>query len=188
MANEAEPGGEDRPVENRIDHERVKTIIQRRLARVPPSRRAYFPAVLSRDPINWAIIPGAGFLLVAFLSEQEENRIQDLIERGFDPFPGLITQDPDARSAFSMENSRNIVLQHTEVENAYSISLGPDSTIILQEHRQIITTNELGRYEYTVALAYLISYGDEIYPSSVYDYLEDLIAYSISLWKLDHAH
>jgi hypothetical protein len=76
-----------------------------------------------------------------------------------------------------------VVLQGNFVENLYSISLGPDSTIVLLDHTQTIITKELGQYKYKIDLAYIISFGNEITPTTVYGYVEDVIAYSISSWR-----
>ena len=170
-----------------INHSRVSNIIRKRLVSVAPAVREFLPPVLSRGQFSWAIFPTKGYLLVVFISEQDKRRIQGLIKQSYDPFPGLITQASDVGAAFRFENSRNMILKGNAVENAYSISLGQDSTIILEDHKQCINTQELGKYKYTIPLAYLISYGDEVSETTVYDYLEDLMAYSISVWRLDHA-
>ena len=43
----------------------------------------------------------------------------------------------------------------------FSFSIGKDSTIIIQDHKQHIKTEELGERDYTIKLAYLISFGVE---------------------------
>jgi len=55
---------------------------------------------------------------------------------------------------------------------------------VLQNHTQSINIKELGSQEYTVDLTYLVAFGDEINGLSFYDYLEDLIAFSVKQWRV----
>jgi len=120
--------------------------------------------------------------MVVLLDESDEERTKKLQQRGSDPFPGLIADSPSAKSAFRFNNSRYIQLSRNRVEDMYSLSLVKDSTLILRDHAVSIDTKELGRYEYTIKLAYLAFYGDEIDPSNVADVLDDLIASSVERW------
>jgi hypothetical protein len=124
--------------------------------------------------------------MVVFLDPGDENRINEYRSKRFDPFPGLITFG-NLGSAFRVEKSRYMLIQSCSVENAYALSLGNDSTIIMVDHKQSIKTQELGRVEYHIPLAYIVSYGDEINKATVYEYFEGLIAYSINMWRGDSA-
>jgi hypothetical protein len=170
-----------------LDRDQISQILERRLVRVSPSVRKFLPPVLSSPKVSWAIFPTDAYLLVVFLSDQDKRRIQTLIAQKYHPFPGLITQAPNVGAAFRVESSRNIVIQSCTAKNIYTLWLGKDSTVILEDHTQSVDTQELGQYEYKISLAYVISYGDEINEVTVYDYLEDLIAYTISGWRSRHA-
>lgn len=174
-------------MKNPLDQNRINEIITKRLVRVSSSVRKFLPPILSEPHFSWAILPSDAFLLVVFLSHKDKKRIESLISKNYDPFPGLITFEPSMGAAFRLEKARNTVVQSCAANNTYTLSLGKDATIILADHTQIINTRELGQYQYKISLAYVLSYGDEINEATVYDYLEDLIAYSVNEWRSRNA-
>lgn len=169
-------------MKSNIDPLRVRLIIDNRLAHAPMKIKDFFPKVLSLKPVSWVTISPPEYLMVAFLNPGDENRINELISKRFDPFPGLITLNNQG-AAFRVEKSRNMLIQDSKVKNSYTLSLGVDSTIIVSNHTQSIKTKELGQIEYHIPLAYIVSYGHEINKATVYEYFEGLIAYSINIWR-----
>jgi len=77
-------------------------------------------------------------------------------------------------------------MENTIVENTVAYSIGRDSSFIIINHSQILTTPESGTLKYKVPLAYIISFGDNITPDTAYDHLDELIAYSVKLWRHSH--
>jgi len=161
---------------------KIKEIIEKRIAHAPEKIKKSFPDVLQRRPLSWVTISPPEYLMVVFLNPGDENRIKEYTSKRFDPFPGLITLGNQG-SAFRVEKSRYMIIQSCSVENAYALSVGNDSTIIIVNHKQTIKTQELGQVEYHIPLAYIVSYGDEINKATVYEYFEGLIAYSINMWR-----
>jgi hypothetical protein len=166
----------------RTDPERIKSIIEARLVQAPPDVKASFPPVLRQGRVLSAIISEPEYLIVAFLTTQEENRFKEYISRQLDPLVGLITTRSE-RAEFRAERVSLTTVRSCTVTNSFGFSLGPDSAILLEDHHQIIETADIGTVSYTVPLAYIISYGDSIDRSTVYQCLEGLLAYSTSMWR-----
>jgi len=169
-----------------LDTLRIKEIIKRRLIKIPSEVRKFFPKILSKPKISIKIIKSKNYILIVFLEPEEKaRRKNDPIRKKISSFPGLIAKDDASKVAFRIE-SRNTLITNCTIEDMFSISLGKDSTAILCDHKQILNTEEFGRYKYTVELAYVISFGDEINQNNIYDYFEELVAYSINQWKVVH--
>lgn len=165
-----------------IDGKRLNSLVGRLLFG-PPEIKQYLPSVLSKPAHTFAFLTSTYFIL-AFLQKKEKERIEELIGKRQHPFPGLIKpEDTSGPCAFRIDNARNNLFSHNKVQNMYSFCLGKNCTIILHDHKQSINTKEYGIYEYTIDLAYLISFGEEINVDNFYDYLEDLIAYSLKQWR-----
>jgi hypothetical protein len=166
----------------RTDPGKIKSIIETRLVQAPPDVKATFPPVLRQGKALSAIISEPEYLIVAFLTSEEENRFKEYISRQLDPFVGLITTRSE-RAEFRAERVRYATVRSCTVTNSFGFSLGPDSAILLEDHHQIIETADIGTVSYTVPLAYIISYGDSIDSMTVYQCLEGLLAYSTSMWR-----
>ena len=104
-------------------------------------------------------------------------------EKNIHPFPGLITTDNNIPAAIRLENSRNNIFSRCKVINNISFSIGPDCTVVILDHSQVLKGTDIGDIEYTVSLSYIVSFGNEITYENVYEYLEDLIVYSIKQWR-----
>lgn len=168
-----------------IDLNRLRNLVKNRLLLVPEEIRRFLPPVLSKPKVGLFTYPTDTYFILAFVDAVERERIQKLTEKGYHPFPGLIKPHTgnSVSVAFKLANSRNVLIQANTVKNLFSFSLGKDCTLILRDHKQSINTKELGIYEYTINLAYIISFGDEINSDNLYDYVEDLIAYSFKQWR-----
>jgi len=159
------------------------TEILKRLLETPDEVRYLLPDVFSKQEINIINIITDDYYLVVFLDKKGWELARKFSARKISPFPGLIKpREITASSNFSMSNSRNNVIENTKVIDNYAFSLGEDSTIIIKNFRQISTSLELS-YDYTISLAYLIIFGDEIIKENYLNYLEDLVAYSIKIWR-----
>jgi len=170
-------------MDRQIDQQRVNTIIEKRLLQVPQQVKSFFPLVLRQRGLTRVMLPTNTYLMMAFISHAENKRIMKLRRMAGHPFPGLITSDPSQKAAFRIQNSRFTLIKDCTVKNMYAISLGTDSTIILENHTQSINSAELGPYKYLVELAYIVSFGPDITPTNIYDHINDLIAYSIGQWR-----
>lgn len=120
--------------------------------------------------------------MVTFLTAEEEKRFNECVSKRTNPFVGLITTEPKG-AAFRVEKAKYTTLKSCTVTNSFGFSLGPDSTILLEDHHQTVQTTDIGTVSYTVPLAYIISYGDDIDRATVYEYLEGLVAYSTNMWR-----
>jgi hypothetical protein len=161
--------------------QKIRSIIEKLLVQAPPDIKTSFPPVLRQGRVLPVIVFQPEYLIVAFLTAEEERRFRECISRETDPFIGLITTGPEG-AAFRVEKARYVTARSCTVANSFGFSLGPDSTILLENHRQIVETDDIGMVSYTVTLAYIISYGDDIDPTTVYEHIEGLIAYSTNMW------
>lgn len=165
-----------------LDSKRFIKIIDK-LANIPDELKDNVPKVLTHS--NYVVTNLTGeYCLVVFVQDKEEfERIEKFEKQGVEPFPGLILpQDRDRPTAMAFNRSRNFYLNGNKVTNLYSLKLGKDCTVVIQNHKQSIRTKEFGKVEYTIGLAYLISFGNEITLYNFYDYLEDLILFSWKTW------
>jgi len=163
-------------------HQTVSTIINKRLVKIPKKLKEPFPSILKQEQLSWATISEKDFLMVIFISADDKERISKNIKDNLNPFVGLITTEK-VGAAFRVENSRYMYVNNCSVNNSYAISLGPDSTIILENHKQSILLENIGNVSYTIPLAYIISYGNEIDHASIFEYLDGLVAYSTNQWR-----
>lgn len=170
-----------------IDVPKLRIAIDECLRRVPPTQYEHLPEVLlEKGQTRFLILSTDKFIIIDFLDDEEAKRISDLKKKGHFPFPGLIKPDQLKMSAaFRFEKARNGLVQGCSVNNMFSFSIGKDSSFIIQNHKQQIKTEELGEYNYTIKLAYLISFGDEITQSNIYDIAKDLMFYSFQRWGID---
>lgn len=166
------------------NQDRLSDIIHKRLISVPKNIRDSMPPIFTKDKPLWFSRMSDLYFMVVFFNASDFKRIDSLIQKGFDPFPGLITTDKDVQAAFRLEKSRNTFISNCTVKNMYGLSLGKNTSIILCNHQQSINTIEVGMLDYVVELAYIISFGDEINQANYLDFVDGLIAYSINEWRL----
>lgn len=166
--------------------EKIRDIVERRLIRVDHEFKNNFPDVLKADNVLWVSIGNDALISLLFLADNEIERIRSYQAKNFDPFPGLFTTDPKTPAAMRFESSRFGLLQGNTVINSVSFSIGTDTTFVVQDHSQSLETKELGNISYTLPLGYFVSFGEEITLDNVYEYLDELIAYSVKKWRESH--
>jgi hypothetical protein len=150
---------------------------------INPDLAKYLPRVLTESEVHILTILSDTYFVLAFFNKTEWAKITEFRKKGLEsPLPGLIKPEDSGSSAFSIEKTKNFLFRNNQVSNQYSFSLGTDATSLLIEHRQSIKSDEL-TVDYTIGLAYLVSFGEEITSSNFYGYLEDLAAYSLKLWR-----
>ena len=169
------------------DEDKIKQIVEKRLVRVPTAMRKFLPPILSDPKFSLATVREKAYLLVAFLSEKDRKRIQDLTAQGYPPFPGLIAPSSNVKANWRLENSKKILIKDCSLKNIYAVSLGKDVMVIFVNHTQSIKTEQLSEYKYKIPLAYLVSYGDEINRATWDDYLENFIVSSMRVWRSNNA-
>jgi hypothetical protein len=161
---------------------KIKSIIEKLLVQAPTDVKAAFPPVLRQGKVLSAVISQPEYLIVAFLTAEDEKRFKEYLSNEINPFIGLITTGSE-RAAFRVENTKYATARSCTITNSFGFSLGPDSTILLEDHRQIVETADIGTVSYTIPLAYIISYGNDIDVATVYEYLEGLVIYSMNMWS-----
>ena len=168
------------------DQARLKDIVEKRLFQAPRDIKQFFPSILSQPDVSWFTFSTDTHFLLAFIDNDGKKRIEELLKMGYHPFPNLVTDDSTMPSLFHYEEKfRNASISGYAVEDMFALSFKEDSTAVFYNHQQIVNEIELGQYEYYVDLAYVISFGDEINSGNIYDFLDDLIIYSINQWKSD---
>ena len=170
-----------------IDRAKLTTVVEDCLRKIPKSETDHLPKILlEKGQTRFFVLTTKEFLLISFLDDEEAKRISDLKEKGYFPFPGLIKPDQVQMSAaFRFEKTKYAYVKGCSVNNMFSFSVGKDSTITIQDHKQRMRTEELGEVTYTIKLAYLISFGDEITQSNIYDNLKGLMFESFKQWGVN---
>jgi hypothetical protein len=171
----------------KASNDRIKNILGRRLCPLKPGEGA--PPILDGRPTSWITFGDEHFLGLLLVDKEAMARIASYVTKNFHPLPGFITTDREQKAAFRVEKSKNGIFSQCVVTNLFSFSLGPDTTFVVVGHRQILKGTAEGDLEYEVPLAYIVSFGEEITNENVYEYLDDLIAYSVKSWrKSDDSH
>lgn len=168
-----------------VEQERIASIVEKRLVRAPNEAKEAFPAVLKQERVSWATIFEPQYFMVVFLTPEEEKRVNEFVAKRLNPFPGLVTTGSEG-AAFRVEKSRYMTIKSCQVSNSFALSLGPDSTILIQDHSQSVNTQDVGLISYKIPLAYILSYGEEINEATFYEYFEGLVAYSTNMWREAH--
>ena len=169
-------------MEIKIDQRRLDSIVNQ-LFKTLSDIKHPIPSVLPKSPTAFTLLTNRYFLL-AFLDDVVKKKIKQYMKEGNHPFPGLIAPEYGTfKSAFKLDNTRNAIFDCNKVKNMFSFSLGNDSTLIIYDHNVFINTEAFGNFDYTVPLAYLLSFGTEISRENFYDYLEDLIEFSFMHWR-----
>lgn len=168
--------------DRRIESGKIKSIVEKRLVHAPQEVKSAFPAVLRQKQVSWATISESQYFMIAFLTPAEQKRIDDFVAKRVNPFPGLITTGSEG-AAFRVDKSRYTTIRSCKVSNSFALSLGPDSTVLLEDHSQSIKSKDMGTVSYKIQLAYVLSYGNEINTATLYEYFDGLVAYSINVWR-----
>lgn len=167
----------------KVEIKKIKKIIERRIITAPIDFQDSFPDVF-KGKVQWFSYSNDKVFLLVFLDSIEMERILEHSIKKYDPFPGLITFEPSVNAAIRiMADSKNNFFTGCTVSEMYSFSIGQDATFIIQDHSQILQTKEIGEINYKVPLAYIISFGENIQKENVYQSLDELIAYSIKVWR-----
>lgn len=167
------------------DLSKIESIIQKRLVNLPLEAKAGFPPILREPSCSLATVTEPEYLMVAFLNSTERDRVESFRSQSLNPFPGLITTAGEP-ALFRLDRTRHAVVGKLTGQAGYSFSLGPDSTLILIDYHVSLPNTDIGGVSYSIPLAYVISYGDEIYQSTVYGYFSSLVAYSTDMWRQGH--
>jgi hypothetical protein len=150
---------------------------------INPDIAKYLPSVLTQPKVQIYTLFTEKYFILAFFNNTEWAKIRDFRERGITPLPFLIKPADNTRTTpFNVQNSKNILFRSNQVKNQYAFTIGDNSTVLIIEHKQVIESEELTT-DYTIGLAYLVSFGEEITPNNFYNYLQDLVAYSFKVWR-----
>jgi len=165
----------------KLDQE-VRELVERRLLRNPPDLEKYLPPVLLKPDVTSFTYWADKYFILALVDKGKKQELKKRVTELGNPFPGLIKPDNiGGPVAIRVENSRNGMLDHNST-NMFFLSLGKDCTLIIQDHKQTINIGR-GVLEYFIDLAYIVSFGVEIKPYNLLNYLDDLMAYSLKQWK-----
>lgn len=161
---------------------RIENIVTRRFAQIPDSLQKYLPQIIFQRGSTFFALKTNEYFMLTFVDSKEKQRIRDLQSRGLNPFPGLIKPDDvSAPCAYELHSAKNVYIEKNGVKNAYALSLGRDSSVVLRDFKQQMRI-KLGYHNYTINLAYIVSFGDEINSENFYDFIDDLITSSFSFW------
>jgi len=168
---------------SKLNQEKLTNVLNR-LIQVPKEIRNILPELLSKPEVNIMNVLTDDYYLLVFLDPEGWARVTSFTLKRLSPFPGLI-KPPDSQvsATINFDRSKNLFFENVHIINNFSFSLGKDSTLILKNHKLTSNIESFGIYDYTIELAYLITFGEEITVDNFYNYLEDLIAYSFKKWR-----
>ncbi len=175
-------------IQDGAETSKIRDVVETCLRKVQKQDWTHLPQVLlEKGQTRFFILTTNSFLIIDFLDGEEAKRVSELTKKGYFPFPGLIKPATLKMSAaFHFEKTRNALVQGCTVNNMFSFSIGKDTTLIIRDHRQKINTKEFGESSYVIKLAYLISFGDEITNSNLYDELGNLMVESFKQWGISN--
>jgi len=165
----------------------VRKILKKRFKDAPLDMKQSFPDVISREKLKYFLMECKEYLLLIFVDEDDKKRIANELEQKNDPFPGLITYDPNSQFLYRLDGSRNYSLQDCTASGIFTFLYGKDATIILKNHQQTINITDHRTIQYTIKLAYLVTFGNEITNENKLDFLDELISCSINEWRANFA-
>jgi hypothetical protein len=165
-----------------IDNSKIEKLIERRIIEVPPEIKNCFPEVV-RGEVRWVAFSDDKLMFLIFLDANEMKRIEEFSKNSFDLFPGFITTNEEIGAGIRLTNSKYAFFSGNSISGMYSFSVGHDSSFVVKDHRQSLKTNELGEINYTIPLAYVVSFGEDISETNIYETLEELVSYSIKAWR-----
>jgi hypothetical protein len=161
----------------------MKKFLAENLLDVSDTKKKALPKILSKPNVSIFTFATKDYLIFSFIDSVERKRIEDLKERRIHPFPFLIRPTNSKGFVFfNLKGVRNFQLGKLALQDGYGFSLGGDCTLVVDEVKQTGEMKDIGKYEYIIDLAYVISFGDEITGKTIPKYLEDLVVYSLKNW------
>lgn len=166
------------------EYQRLLSLAKGSLIEAPEEIKKSLPPILSRSDITPFFYDGEFYFILTFVTNGEAKRLKAIVRRLENPFPYLVKPKVVKKPvAIAFNKSRYSLIDHVSVKDMFAFSLGKDCTIILNAFKQAVSIDKNTEYEYTIDLAYLISFGDEITKNNLSKSMEDLIAYSIQHWR-----
>lgn len=166
-----------------LDPAGVRELIRTKFEDLSADKKAILPPVLRRYPIEWVHVDTPKFAMIIFIDDSDKTKLDEFKKSKLPIFPGLVAEsEVDAPAMMALNNSRFIDLIGCHVHNAFTFKLGPDSLATLEDHHQILDDFGGATASYTIKLAYIISAGSTVEPSSALGFLGDLIAHSFKRW------
>ncbi len=162
----------------------IDGIFNRRLLNIPNDIKKEFPDILKAENTHQITYYAENrYLLIAFFYAKELERINQFLNNNHHPFPGLISEDAKNPGAFKLQDSRNILIENCTISNTFSFSNCKDSTILLKNHEQNITTNEINQLNYKIDLAFIVFLGKNINNENLLENLENLTTFAVNKWS-----
>jgi hypothetical protein len=168
---------------NYYDNTKIKEIISRRFLSADNETIKLFPKVLENHHPAWKTIHNEKLFAIFFLSNEESQIIRKIQTKYNIPFPGLYSMNSESPALFHFKNSHFTMIQDLTVKDFRAFSIGQDSSIVIKNFTVDINTENKERIFYTISLAYILSFGEEITTENIYEHLDSLIAYSIKNWR-----
>jgi len=165
-----------------LDNKKLRSIIEKRLFAPLCEINKLFPPPLCEPQFSVITIHTEDYFILCFVDPDEKKRIDDLMDKNYYPFPGLICTEAPPISPIILENARNVIFHSCTAYFEPSFILKKDSTVILINYKQHVNTVEMGEYHYNIKLAYLISFGNELTFDNIYETIDELLAYSVKQW------
>lgn len=162
--------------------ESTKDIIKKRLINVPVELETIFPSILFQKNSTIHYYLTDRYLSVSFVHKNMLDDITKLKKQNFPPFIGLIANTTKDSICYKLGNCNNF-LKNSYIKKPFGFFIEKNSSLIIDNFTLDINIPELGHIKYTIDLAYLISFGKIINKYNVINYLDNLIAYSVKMWK-----
>ena len=164
-----------------IDTRRIVDIFNECLFELSANEKKALPSIVSKPSVSLFTFQTDAYLIISLVEPKEKHRLTRLIRKRIPPYPELIKPNfISAPSAFAIEKSKNVLIENCSVQKMFSLSLGKDCTVILINHKQGVTEKVEGVSEYSIELAFVLSYGNEMNTENVYDFIENLVKYFVT--------
>jgi len=98
----------------------LKSILEMRFKTAPPEIKRQFPNVVSGEHLKYFTLFCDKYALLVFVDDEGKTRIEDMLEQEREPFPGLITYNPDSQFLFKLDGAKNLSLQGCTVSGAFT--------------------------------------------------------------------
>jgi hypothetical protein len=150
----------------------------------PKTIRPKLPHILSKSDVSLFTFATNEYVLFSFIDEASKKRIKELQTKKIHPFPFLIRPTKsDACVFFNLANgTKNVQIGRLALKGGFGFSIGKDCTLVVDEVKQSAKWKNIGKYEYKIDLAYVISFGIEVNGNTVSKFLKDLVMYSLRNW------
>ncbi|MEX5558016.1 hypothetical protein Q1J45_10605 [Pseudomonas rhodesiae] len=126
-------------------------------------------------------------IFVSLLNPLEIKSLKRRQRRGIPNFPALITDEPNT-AFFRLENSTKTTLKNISLCNNFALSVGENSSMIIEQLTIELENTDVGNIKYTIDLGFIVRLPEKEGLYSLTETLDDLVVYYIKNAREDASH